>query len=366
MKFPPIYAALICAGLLAAPAPVSGQAATPAATNALGPRMTFATNEYQFGRVTQGTLVKYVFIVSNAGDQTLIISRVSPGCHCTTAGDWARQVEPGKTGVIPIQFDSGSFFGDVTKTITVASNDKLAPNQTLTLRGKIWKEIEVNPQFAYITVMPDETSNLTTVVHVINQSDEPVTLSDPTSANGLFKAELKTIKPGREFEVTVTAVPPLAPGHNNGTISLKSSLTNMPVINITAIANVQPAVVLAPAQIAFSPQIDRYTTNRVIITANGSKALALSDPKASDERVSVELTEIRSGRVFQLAAVFPPGFQIAPGQQLQLSVKSNNAERPVLVVPVRQTPRPSAMPPSLAHPRAMGQIPPPPPAPGHP
>jgi hypothetical protein len=366
MKFPPIYAALICAGLMVAPAPMSGQAAPPAATNALGPRMTFVTNQYHFGRVTAGTLVKYVFIVSNAGDQTLEISKVTPGCHCTTAGDWAHQVEPGKTGNIPIQFDSGSFRGDVTKTITVTSNDKQAPNQTLTLRGTVWREIEVNPQFAQINVMPDAPSNLTTVVHITSQSDEPVTVSDPTSANGLFKAELKTIKPGKEFEVIVTAVPPLAPGNNTGTISVKTSSTNMPVINITAIAMVQPLVVLTPPQIRLSSQIDRWTTNLVTITARGSKPLALSDPEASDKRISVELKETTPGRAFQLAAVFPPGFQIVPGQQAQVKIKSNNAENPVIVVPIRQVQRQPAMSTPLAHPKPMSQNPPPLPATGHP
>jgi len=374
MKFPPIYAALICAGLMAAPAKLSGQpaptAATnappPAATNALGPRLTFATNEYHFGKVTAGTLVKYVFMVSNAGDQTLVISKVTPGCHCTTAGDWSHQIEPGQTGKIPIQFDSGSFRGDVTKTITVTSNDKLAPNQAVSLRGTVWRPIDVTPQFAYINVMPDSPSNATTVVHISNQSDELVTLSDPTSANGLFKAELKTITPGKDFEVTVTAVPPLAPGHNEGTISLKTSSANMPVINIKAIAMVQPSVGVSPPQITLSPQINRWTTNLVTITARGSKALALSDPEASDKRVSVELKESIPGRVFRLAAVFPPGFQIAPGQQVQLSVKSNSAERPVIIVPVTQAQRRSAASTPLAQPKAISQNLPPLPATGHP
>jgi hypothetical protein len=366
MKFPLIFAALICAGLMASPAQLSGQTAPPAARGALGPRLTFLTNQYQFGRVAAGTLVKYVFIASNAGDQTLEISRVTPGCHCTTAGDWSHQIEPGRTGKIPIQFDSGSFRGDVTKTITVASNDKLAPNQTLTLRGTVWRVLEVTPQFAYINVMPDAPSNLTTVVHITNQSTEPVTLSEPTSVNGSFKAELKTIKPGREFEVAVTAVPPLAPGNNTGTISLKTSFTNTPVINITAIANVQPAVGVTPPQIMLPAQIDRWITNLVTITANGSKTLALSDPEASDKRVSVQLKEITPGRVFQLAAVFPPGFQIVPGRQAQLSVKSNNAERPVIVVPVRQVQRPPPPPPPPAHPKPMSQNPPTPQPTSHP
>jgi hypothetical protein len=361
MKFPPIYAAMICAGLMAAPAQLSGQPAPSAATNALGPRITFLTNEYHFGRVTAGTLVKYTFIVSNAGDQTLEISRVTPGCHCTTAGDWSHKVEPGQTGKIPIQFDSGSFRGDVSKTITVASNDKRAPNQTLALHGTVWRAIEVTPQFAYINVLPDSPSNVSSVVHITNQTDEPVTLSEPTSANGSFKGELKTIKPGKEYELTVTAVQPLAPGNTSGTIFIKTSFTNMPVLNVTAVAMVQPAIVLTPDQIRLSPQLDGWTTNIVTITGKGSKLLALSDPEASDARISVQLKEITPGRVFQLAAVFPPGFQIAHGQRAQVSVKSNSPERPVINVSIMQY-HPAAMTQPVPYPKPMSQTAPPPPA----
>jgi hypothetical protein len=366
MKFPPIYAALICAGLVAMPSYLSGQAATPAAANALGPRITFLTNEYRFGRVPAGTLVKYVFVVSNAGDQTLLITKVSPGCHCTTAGAWAHQVEPGKTGEIPIQFDSGNFRGDVTKNITVSSNDKLTPNLSLYLRGTVWRAIDVSPQFAYINVMPDAPSNSTTVVHINNQSDQPVTLSEPTSANGKFKAELKTITPGKEFEVIVTAVPPLASGNNTGTISLKTSSSNMPVINITAIAMVQPAVGVTPPQISLPMQINGWLTNRVTITANGSKALALSDPESSDTNVTVQLKELSPNRAFQLVAVFPPHFQLVPGERAEVSVKSNNADRPIIVIPIRQFLRQPVMSPPMAHPKVMSQNPPQPPATGHP
>jgi hypothetical protein len=163
---------------------------------------------------------------------------VQPGCHCTTAGDWTHKIAPGQTGEIHIQFDSTSFRGNVTKTITVTSNDKLAPVQTIKLEGSIWRQLEVNPQFAYINVRPDVTSN-STVVHITNQSGQPVTLSPPTSANGAFKASLTTVTPGQAFDLIVTAVPPLSPGNTTGTISVKTSLTNMPVLSVTAIAMVQ-------------------------------------------------------------------------------------------------------------------------------
>ncbi len=324
---------------MATPLHLSGQAASPAAAGLLGPRLIFATNEFHFGQVVAGTLVDYTFIASNAGDQTLLIFSTSTSCPCTTVGDWDRAVEPGKTGKIPIQFDSSDFGSAVTKTVVVSSNDKLEPEQTLAIHGMVRRGIQITPKLAYINVMPDAPSNSTSVVRLSNQSDESVTLFDPTSANASFKAELNTIAPGREFDMTITALPPLAVGSTTGTVSIRTSLAYMPVINIPTIAMLHPAVNVTPPQIVLPPRRGDWTTNVVTITANGTNVLALSDATASGEGASVELNEITPGRVFQLAAVFRPGFVVVPGRQVQLSVKSNNAECPVIVVPVRQARR---------------------------
>ncbi len=366
MKFPPFYTVLICAGLMAAPAHLTGQPAPPTATNAIGPRIAFATNAYHFGKVTAGTQVKYVFIVTNTGDQPLDISNVAPGCHCTTAGDWTHHIEPGQTGRIPIQFDSTSFRGQVNKTITVTSNDKLAPRQTISLEGTIWKIIDVVPQFAYITVMPEARTNATCIVHIYNQSDEMVTLSDPISANGSFKAELKILKPGKEFEVTVTAVPPLAPGNTGGTITLKTSFTNVPVISIPAMAMMQPSLFVAPQQIVLPPQVNGLLTNVVTIASNTKKMLTLSDPEVPDKSVHIEIKTIIPGTNYQLITVFPPGFQLASGQKPQVTVKSDNPEHPVITVPIIQYYRRPIAPPPQAQLKVMSQPPPLPQATAHP
>jgi hypothetical protein len=225
-KFPLLYAAWICAATVA--------------MGASGPRMTFATNEYNFGKVIAGELVNCVFIATNTGDEILVISNVAPGCHCTTVGDWtkAHQIEPGKTGEIPLQLNTRGLQGAVNRTVKVTSNDKLLPLQMLTLKGTVVKAIKVTPEVAFLHILPDATSNSTVVVHITNELDQPLTLSDPVSASKSFKAELKTITAGQVFEMTVTAIPPFAPGRTTGTISVKTSFTNMPVISVTAYAMV--------------------------------------------------------------------------------------------------------------------------------
>ena len=97
------------------PAAADPAAADPAVPSAAGPKIVFATKLYDFGRARAGELAKCTYVFTNMGDQMLILTNVQPQCGCTAAGDWTRQVEPGKTGSIPIQFNTANYNGPVFK-----------------------------------------------------------------------------------------------------------------------------------------------------------------------------------------------------------------------------------------------------------
>ena len=63
----------------------------------LGPEIQFKEGAIDFGTVSGGELVNCTFIFTNTGDETLSIKSVQPSCGCTSAGDWTKAVEPGKT-----------------------------------------------------------------------------------------------------------------------------------------------------------------------------------------------------------------------------------------------------------------------------
>src|SRR6266540_7073090 len=109
-----------------------------AAPESAGPKIQFAGTVYDFGKIGAGELVKHEFVFTNIGAATLEIKDVRPGCGCTTAGTWDKKVEPGKTGVIPLQFNSTGFSGSVTKSATVTCNDPGQSNLVLQLNAKIW------------------------------------------------------------------------------------------------------------------------------------------------------------------------------------------------------------------------------------
>jgi hypothetical protein len=342
-----VLASLMSAGTLVvgarqAPAP---PAAPAAATNAPGPKIQFATALYDFGRVRAGDPVKYTYVFTNTGDALLVLNSVQPQCGCTTAGEWTKQVEPGKTGVIPIQFNTAAYNGGVFKQVTVSCNVTNQPMLFVQLKGTVFRPYDVNPQMAVFNVAPDADGAASMVITITNNMEEPLLLSAPTINNPIFSAELVTNQPGKGYQVKVSTVPPLpATGSAQGQMVLKTSWTNTPPISVTLMANVQPAVMVTPPFINLPPgPLPRAMTNSVMIQNNSvANVLKLSEPKVSVEGVGIEIKETQPGRVFSVLLAFPQGFEAPAGQQTELSLKTSNPKFPEVKVPVRQMPRPVA------------------------
>jgi hypothetical protein len=191
----------------------ASQVSTLAQAEHIEPRLSLATHEYNFGRVFTGTVVKHVFIATNTGEETLVISGFEPECRCTVVESrpLPMAIEPGKVAEFSIQLDTRGLEGDLFKTVTVTSNERLSPIQTLSLRGMVEQPLQVSPPFLSISFPPEQSANATGMVRVINRTAHPVTLSEPTTSSGSFKATLQALKPGQEFEVAATGVPPFPP-----------------------------------------------------------------------------------------------------------------------------------------------------------
>ena len=308
-----------------------------------GPRIQFAAPVYDAGRLAGGEVVKHTYVFTNIGDGVLEISDVRASCGCTTTGNWSRRVEPGQTGSIPIQFNSGNFNGPVVKPITVTCNDPKQPTVILQVKATVWKPFEVTPQFAVLNVTSEAPSKSTTV-RIRNNTGEPLTLSSPVSSNPAFAAELKTVEPGLAYELVVSTVPPLSGPNAAGTITVQTSSTNHPTVGVSVWASVQQAVMVMPALIHL-PRVPLSSAMpySISIRNNGTNALVLTEPSANAQGVEVKVKEIQPGRYFTLTASFPAGFTIDPDDEVELSVKSNHPKYPLIRVPVRLVKRPASV-----------------------
>lgn len=99
----------------------------------------FNTMEHDFGAITAGEKVAYVFNFTNTGTASLVINSASTSCGCTVPQFSKKPLSPGQKGTLEVVFDSSGREGLQTKTITVQSNASV-PVIILTIRADVKTE----------------------------------------------------------------------------------------------------------------------------------------------------------------------------------------------------------------------------------
>lgn len=100
------------------------------------PVFSFEKTEHDFGKLTQGEKVSFVFKFTNSGKSDLVISDAKSTCGCTVPDYPKGPVKPGGTGEITVSFNTEGKKGIVTKTITLMANTQ--PNtKVLTIKAEI-------------------------------------------------------------------------------------------------------------------------------------------------------------------------------------------------------------------------------------
>jgi copper(I)-binding protein len=163
---------------------------------------------HNFGTLIQGKKLDHSFTIKNNGDAPLKISHIRPACGCTAVNASSPVVNPGKTSEIKISFNSASFFGNVSKTVAVESNDPVTPLLTLTLTGNIVEEVSVKPKQLNLGQVKPEVA-AANFITVENRSNKPLKLTSVKSPMPqlVIKTDKTQIKPGESARISVTVTP---------------------------------------------------------------------------------------------------------------------------------------------------------------
>jgi hypothetical protein len=306
-----------------------------------GPRVAFSTTRHDFGKINNTTRVRHEYIVTNVGNALLTISAVQPGCPgCTTALPWDREVQPGKTGKIPVEFNPAGFSGTLSKSVTVTCNDPVQPVHHLSFQATIWQPIDVQPAYVYFMPAEGEATNETKIVRIISNLEEEITLQTPKCDNPALQLELKTVRPGKEFALHVTHAGPTTNAVPQGVITIATSTTNAPLLKVTSVIMPQPVVAVSPMQITIPSASAQSTVGHrqtQIIRNNSSTPMKVTEATVNADGVAVQINESQPGKMFVLTINFPPGFAVTPAKPVVLTIKTTHPRRSTITVPVFQS-----------------------------
>ncbi len=119
--------------------------------NSHAQELLFDTTTHDFGNIYDDAgLATHTFEFTNTGTKPLILTRVRPGCGCTTTDYSKDSIAPGGRGFITTQFNPRGYSSVFAKSISVSSNDIQQENIVLIIRGVVVnKEQEKSRQYPY-------------------------------------------------------------------------------------------------------------------------------------------------------------------------------------------------------------------------
>jgi len=104
-------------------------------TTAAGPVAKFDKTVFDFQTLVQNSPGTASFILTNEGNEPLIISKATASCGCTNLSYEKEPIMPGKSTVISATYNAAAL-GVFTKTITVITNASEQP-VILQIKGKV-------------------------------------------------------------------------------------------------------------------------------------------------------------------------------------------------------------------------------------
>ncbi|MFZ5979640.1 MAG: DUF1573 domain-containing protein [Candidatus Zixiibacteriota bacterium] len=96
-----------------------------------------------FGYLPQKSEVSHRFYINNEGTEPLVITKIKPGCSCTSVTKIEKPIPPGDSAAIDVTFKTGRYHQQVRKTTYVLTDDHKRPELTLNIQAYIYQNNEV-------------------------------------------------------------------------------------------------------------------------------------------------------------------------------------------------------------------------------
>lgn len=327
----------------AKPADAKGAAAAPAAPiDPNAPRPTIKPDEetHDFGSTWVGEILKHTFKIKNEGTVALEITKVQPGCGCTTVGQHPSKIEPGQSGEFSFSLNSSKLNGPYEKMITVTSNDPSNPQLKLKLKGEVKQYVSVVPSTAnFGKVFGGESQER--VLKITNNTEKPLELTlTEVPPNSKFKFELVPTEPGKAFDLKVSLPPSTEQGNLNTQVKLNTNVDGQKTIDINAIATIPPRLDLQPNEVTVAADPAGAKPNAAGLTRllrfnnYGSTPVKVTEATCDDPEVKLTVTERQADKEYQIQVQLPPGYKV-PDTGRMITLKTTDAEKPALTVPIK-------------------------------
>jgi hypothetical protein len=182
-------------------------------------------------------------LISNSGDDTLLITKVQPTCGCTNAPLRKDKLAPGESTSMMVTLAVANYDGEISKSIRVFSNDPKQSEVEVILEATIKREIFVTPSafVSFTDVKVGETSKQILTINNTSSKDISIKVGSFSPNNLVLKIRNgQIIKKGETFPLEIS-ISPGEVGVIKGKIVLLTNNSDYPEIPIFIFGDIKPS-----------------------------------------------------------------------------------------------------------------------------
>lgn len=144
--------------------------------------------------------IEQTFTFKNTGDKAIRVTGLESSCSCLEASLDKAVYEPGEKGTGKAKFKISSFVGKHEKFLHIYTDDPKEPDTVMTAVIDVPALVEIEPKLLQ-WVMGEKTDAKEFTVKI--NGPDPMKVTNVSSTRETFGAEVKEVKPGREYRLIV-------------------------------------------------------------------------------------------------------------------------------------------------------------------
>ncbi|UCC97074.1 MAG: DUF1573 domain-containing protein [Phycisphaerales bacterium] len=287
------------------------------------PRIAFEQTVYDFGDVGPGGKYTGRFTFTNAGDAPLRISDVKKCCGAVVTLD-KKELAPGQSGTLEVQYRSGRGSGMVRKQLHISSNDETNPKVTLTIRARIVPKVAYTPRRIYL-LLDGENAGCPEIT-LTSLDEQPFSIKSFTSTGNSITADIDPAVEATKFVLRPRVDIEKLERRSAGLVSI--GLTHPELGRVTVYFSTRQRFKTTPASIIlFNPEPQKPTVKKISVVSNYGREFEIESTSSEKGLVKV-LSQERTDKGYRLEVeVTPPARDDTGRFSDMLHLHLDNAEK---------------------------------------
>jgi len=250
----------------------------------------FKEKTHDFRIVGRGTKCEYHFDFTNLFEEDVHVSKIRTSCGCTTPSLTKETLKTHETGSVVATFNTNTFIGQKSATITVVFDRPSYAEVQLKVSGFIRTDITFDPpEVNYGEIRSGQALEREVVITHSGNSNWEIT--DVRSHCGNLQVRLNPAERTRgmvRYRMSVRMDEAMPEGEIRERLTLISNDRDFPTTEMAVSGRVRPMVSVSPASVSLGTTAPNGSVNQNLVV-RGEEPFEIRDVQCADDRFEFEV-----------------------------------------------------------------------------